>query len=489
MEISNKNVFKNRWKILGVVVLLPFMATLDSTIVNVALPVMVNIFSVTMSSIQLIVICYLVTIVSTILFFGRLGDIKGKSIIFNIGLLIFTIGSLFCGLSSNLTSLVISRIIQAIGASAAMANNQGIITQVFPANERGRALGISGTFLALGTMIGPPLGGFIVSYFSWNYIFFINVPLGLISTIIGFRILPQKLEKNEDIDLVGAILSGISIILLFYSLVTGETIGYGNNVIIAAFVTAIFLFTIFIFIEKKLKYPLLDLSIFKNSLFSVGILCTFISYMSINSNNIVQPFYLENVLKITPSFTGIIMLTYPVILTLISPFSGYLSDRIGSEFLTFIGLLLISIGMSLMATLDENSSIQVMCVYVSIMAIGNGLFLPPNNSLVMASAPSDKLGIAGSINAFIRNLGQSAGVSMATLLLYSLMSIKMNKKVFGYVEGRNDVFMFGMRYVYIGSAIVCLIGVVLTAIRLMKKKRANASNCFIEYNLKHTEKL
>jgi len=484
MEMNDKNVYKNRWMILSVVVLLPFMATLDSTIVNVALPVMINVFSVPMSSIQLIVICYLITIVSTILLFGRLGDIKGKSIIFNIGLLIFTIGSLFCGLSRNLTFLVMSRIIQAVGASAAMANNQGIITQVFPANERGRALGISATFLALGTMLGPPLGGFIVSYFSWNYIFLINVPIGLIVTIIGIKILPNKLnKKNEDIDFIGAVLFGVSAILLFYSLIAGETVGYGNNVIIAAFVTAIFLFIIFLFIEKKLKYPLIDPSMFKNSLFSVGILCTFISYMSINSNNIVQPFYLENVLKITPSVTGIIMITYPVILTLISPLSGYLSDKIGSEFLTFIGLVLIGVAMSLMATLNENSNIEVMCVYISIMAIGNGLFLPPNNSLVMSTAPNDKLGIAGSINAFIRNLGQSVGVSMATMLLYSLMSIKMGKKVFGYVEGRNDVFVFGMRYVYISAALVCFIGVVLTAIRVIRKKRTNDTNCFIEENL------
>ncbi|MDP4091187.1 MAG: MFS transporter, partial [Bacillota bacterium] len=163
--IDNEIIYKKRWMILSVVVLLPFMATLDSTIVNVALPVMVRIFSVTMSSIQLIVICYLITIVSTILSFGRLGDIKGKSSVFNMGLLVFTTGSLLCGLSPNLTVLIFSRIIQGLGASAAMANNQGIITQVFPANERGRALGISGTFLALGTMIGPPLGGFIISYF------------------------------------------------------------------------------------------------------------------------------------------------------------------------------------------------------------------------------------------------------------------------------------------------------------------------------------
>lgn len=471
MGINNKITYKNKWMILAVVVLLPFMATLDSTIVNVALPVMVNIFSVTMSSIQLIVICYLITIVSTILFFGRLGDIKGKSIVFNMGLLIFTTGSLLCGLSSNLTFLVFSRIIQAVGASAAMANNQGIITQVFPPNERGRALGISGTFLALGTMIGPPLGGFIVSYFSWNYIFLINVPIGLITTVIGFKILPRKLnKKDEDIDFIGAVILGLSVILLFYSFITGETVGYGNYVIIAAFATAILLFIIFIFIEKKLKFPLIDFSMFKNSLFSVGILCTFISYMSINSNNIVQPFYLENVLKITPSVTGIIMITYPVILTLISPFSGYLSDKIGSEFLTFIGLVLITSAMGLMATLNENSAINIMCIYISIMAIGNGLFLPPNNLLVMSSAPSNKLGITGSINAFIRNLGQSSGVSMSTMLLYSLMSIKMGKKVFGYVDGRNDVFIFGMKYIYISAALICFLGVVLTAIRLKRKR-------------------
>jgi len=467
MEIHNKNEYKNRWVILAVVVLLPFMATLDSNIVNVVLPVMVNIFSVNMSSIQLIVICYLITIVSTILFFGRLGDIKGKSIIFNFGLFVFTLGSLFCGLSSNLISLIFFRIIQAIGASAAMANNQGIITQVFPANERGRALGISATSLALGTMIGPPLGGFIVSYLSWNYIFLINIPIGIVATIVGVKMLPSKLKKkSENIDFLGAIIFGASVIFLFYALIAGETIGYDNSLIIFSFIMAIFLFIIFIFVEKKLIYPLIDLSLFKNSLFSVGILCTFLCYMSFNSNNIVQPFYLENVLKMTPNYAGMIMMISPIIVTVISPFSGHLSDKIGSEFLTFLGLIFMGIGMGLMATLNENSALQELSIYISLIAIGNALFLSPNNSLVMSSAPDDKLGIAGSLNAFVRNLGQSSGVAMATLLLYSFMSIKMGAKVFGYVEGRDDVFIFGMKYVYISSAIICFIGVVITAIRL-----------------------
>lgn len=471
MEIKNNNGYKNRWVILAVVVLLPFMGTLDSTIVSVALPVMVNIFSVTMSSIQLIVICYLITIVSTILLFGRLGDIKGKSIVFNLGLLVFTLGSLFCALSKSFNSLVFFRIIQAIGASAAMANNQGIITQVFPPDGRGRALGISGTFIALGTMIGPPLGGFIISYFSWHYIFLINIPVGIVATIVGFKVLPHKLKENdEDIDFIGAIIFGASVVLLFYALISGQTVGYDNNMIIVGFALAIILFIIFIRIERKLKYPLLDLSLFKNSLFSVGILCTFICYASINSNNIVQPFYLQNVLKMTPSFAGIIMMISPVLITLISPFSGYISDKIGSEFLTFLGLILIGIGMCLMATLNENSTIRELIVYITFISVGNGVFLSPNNSLVMSSAPSNKLGIAGSINAFVRNLGQSSGVAMATMLLYYFMSIKMGEKVLGYVEGHDDVFIFGMKYVYTSAAIICFIGVLITALRLKRKK-------------------
>lgn len=467
MEIQNRNEYKNRWIILVVVVLLPFMATLDSTIVNVVLPVMVNIFSVAVSSIQLIIVCYLITIVSTILFFGRLGDIKGKSIIFNLGLFVFTIGSLFCGLSKNFTSLVFFRVIQAIGASAAMANNQGIITQVFPDDERGKALGISATFLALGTMIGPPLGGFIVSYLNWRYIFYVNIPIGIIASIVGVKVLPGKLSKNKkDIDFIGAIVFGASVIFLFYSLITGEISGYENDLIIGCFFIAALLFVIFIFVEKRKKHPLLDFSLFKNSLFSVGISCTFICYMSFNSNNIVQPFYLENVLKMTPDYAGIIMMISPAIITVIAPYSGHLSDKIGSEYLTFLGLMVMGIGMGLMATLNDSSTIQRLIIYTSLIAIGNALFLSPNNSLIMSSVPDDKLGIAGSINAFVRNLGQSIGVAMANLILYSFMSIKMGRKVLGYVEGRDDIFIFGMRHVYVVAALICFIGVVITAVRL-----------------------
>ena len=173
-------MMKKQWAILLVVLPVTFMTTLDSSIVNVALPSMAKELGTTMAGIEWVVTSYLITICAFILLFGRIGDIIGKSRVFRIGIAIFTIGSLLCGFSYSLTTLIVSRVIQAIGAAAAMATNQGIITETFPASERGKALGMSGTAVALGTMVGPTLGGLIVSVAPWKYIFLINIPIGII---------------------------------------------------------------------------------------------------------------------------------------------------------------------------------------------------------------------------------------------------------------------------------------------------------------------
>jgi MFS family permease len=167
-----------------------------------------------------------------------------------------------------------------------------------------------------------------------------------------------------------------------------------------------------------------------------------------------------------------VMMISPIIITILAPFSGHLSDKIGSESLTLVGLALMGLGLGLMATLNENSSLYSLIIFIALLAVGNALFLSPNNSLVMSSAPSNKLGIAGSINAFVRNLAQTSGVAMATLLLYSFMSVKMGEKVYGYVEGRSDVFIYGMRYVYIVAAIICVVGVLVTGIRLKRQNKS-----------------
>jgi MFS family permease len=161
---------------------------------------------------------------------------------------------------------------------------------------------------------------------------------------------------------------------------------------------------------------------------------------------------------------------YPLILTVVAPISGALSDKIGSEILTFIGLVLVSIGLLLMSTLNENSTILNLVLFTGTMSIGMGLFQSPNNSLIMSTVAKEQLGIAGSINALIRNLGMVCGIALATTLLYSRMSSKIGRRVTDYVPGRNDAFIYGMKTVYVTAAVICFVGTILTLLRLTRKK-------------------
>jgi len=471
MNTGNDNVNEKRWYILFVVVMLTFMATLDGSIVNVALPVMAKSLNVTSASIQLVVTSYLIVITAFILIFGRLGDILGKTKIFKFGIALFTLGSLFCGITSSLPILVLARVIQAIGAAGCMANSQGIITEAFPANERGRALGLTGTFVALGSLIGPPLGGFIVGAASWEFIFLINVPIGFITLFLAFKILPKGHEiAKGKLDGVGALLFMLVVIPLFAAIGKGQEAGFTNPVVLLGLLITVISFVAFIIVEKKRESPLLELDIFKNKLFSLSIFCGFISFISIFCANIIQPFYLQDVLNYSPSTTGLVLMTAPLLLAVVAPISGYLSDKIGSEILTFIGLVITSLSLLLMSTLNEHSTLISMLVFIAAMAIGNGLFQSPNNSLIMSTVPRNKLGIAGSVNALVRNLGMVCGIALSTTLLYSGMSKKIGYKVTDYVVGRNDAFIYGMRTVYITAAVICMIGAILTALRLFGKK-------------------
>ena len=471
MEQIQDKIYINRYLILFNVVMMTFMACLDGSIVNVTLPVMAKRLNITNEIVSWVVTAYLITIAATILIFGRLGDIKGKTRVFMSGIVLFTLGSLLCGISGSIYTLIGTRVLQAVGAACTMATSQGIITQIFPNNERGSALGIVGAFVALGSLAGPPLGGLIVSVLSWQFIFLINVPIGIVTFVISMRILPRTAEKSgEKLDIKGAVLFTVAIVSLFGSLIIGEDVGYANPAIISGFVVAVITMAVFILVEKKVRVPMLQLRIFENKLFSLSIFCGFIAFIAISCSNIVQPFYLQDVMKLTPGTTGLIMMTYPLILAVVAPASGYLSDRIGSEFLTFLGLLLTSAGLFLMATLNEYSRIWSMVIFVAVMSVGNGLFQSPNNSLIMSTVPRSTLGIAGSVNSLIRNLGMVTGIALSTTLLYSGMSKVLGYNASTYVPGRDDAFVYGMRIVYITAGIICVTGALMTAWRLYGKR-------------------
>ena len=327
----------NKWSVLIIVVLSTFMSTLDSSIVNVALPRMADSLQVTTASIQFVATSYLIVISGTVLIFGKLGDMFGKTKMFILGVMVFTIGSLLCGLSHSYWFLIVARAVQAIGAAGTMANNQGIITEVFPVQERGKALGLLGTAVALGSLVGPGLGGMIVGVLSWEYIFTINVPIGIIAVAGAFCLLPKtKTKVNGKMDLYGAVLFIVTIVSLFGALSEGLNLGFGHPLILTGFLAAAVCFAAFLLVEKKRKDPMIQLGIFKNGLFSLSIFCGFISFVAMFCNNIILPFYLQDVMNYPPQKAGLIMMAYPLILMVAAPVSGHLSDKIGSEILTFV---------------------------------------------------------------------------------------------------------------------------------------------------------
>ncbi|WP_342480174.1 MFS transporter [Paenibacillus sp. FSL L8-0340] len=463
---------KKRWSILIVLNLFTFMSTLDGSIVNIALPVLVKQLNLPVAQVEWVTTGYLMAICAVILLFGKLGDMLGKIRIFKIGTIVFIIGSMLCGLSTSLPFLIISRVIQAIGASMTMANSQGIVTDIFPATERGKALGLIGTFVSLGSIAGPSLGGIIVSTLGWEYIFWVNLPIGLIAVVLGWKVLPKDLVRvKSQIDIPGSMLFAVFILTLFAGLLLGQQLGYGDARILTALLIAVAAFIAFITVELRRAEPLLQLSLFKNPLFSLSILCAFLVFVANFCFNIIAPFYAQNMLNLSPFYAGFLLMLFPICMVVVSPVSGALSDKIGSEFLTFAGLIVMVIAQFGLARLHDGSSVLLVGLWIAMLGVGSGLFQSPNNSLIMSKVPRTQLGSAGSVNSLVRNVGMVVGITIATSILFNVMSSKAGHRVTDLVPGRPDIFLSGMHVVFMTSSAICLVSALLTGWRLITVRR------------------
>ncbi|OME70720.1 MFS transporter [Paenibacillus odorifer] len=470
---EDKEIQKKRWMILIVLNIFTFMSTLDGSIVNIALPELSKQLKLPMAQIEWVTTGYLMAICAAILFFGKLGDIVGKIRIFKIGTIVFVIGSMLCGFSLSLPALLASRVIQAIGASMTMANSQGIVTDIFPANERGKALGFIGTFVSLGSIAGPSLGGIMVSTLGWEYIFWVNIPIGVIAILLGWKVLPKDLTRTKStIDVPGSLLFAIFIISLFAGLLLGQQLGYGDSLIVTSLIVAIVSFIAFLWTELRRKEPLLQLSLFKNPLFSLSILCGFLVFTANFCFNIIAPFYAQNMLNLSPFEAGFLLMLLPICMVVVAPISGALSDKIGSEFLTFAGLVVMVIAQFGLAELHEGSTVVLVGVWIAMLGIGSGLFQSPNNSLVMSKVPRTQLGSAGSVNSLVRNVGMVVGITIATTILFHVMSSEAGYRVTGLVPGRPELFISGMHVVFMTSASICFVAALLTGWRMISARSA-----------------
>lgn len=467
-----QEIYKRRWLIFAAITMTTFISCVDASSVNVALPGMADELGVTMAGIEWVVTAYTLVIICLILVFGKLGDTIGKDKVFKAGILGFMSGALVCFFAQNYTMLIIGRVVEGIGSAATMANSQGLIVQVFPVHERGKALGLSGSTVALGSMVGPSIGGFIVSFFNWNYIFAMNVPIALLSFLLCCKYLPKFDDEKQDrrIDFGGALLF-MAMILCVYGgvklLQAGSSYYLYCMLILAA--AAVFGF-VFVRWEKKSDHPMLNLDMFRNKLFVVSVFCAMLMFFSIAGHNFIQPFYLQKVQLLDAAHTGLLMMVYSVTMFIVAPFSGQLSDKIGSEFLCFVGLCIASAALLVLSTLGVESSLTVFLIGSVMLSIGNAMFQSPNTSLIMSTVAKNQTGVAGSINGLARNLGSVFGISLSTVLLYNMMSSQLGFTVMSFIEGEELAFVTAMQWVYRFMACISMIGAVLTGLRWKNRR-------------------
>lgn len=412
-DMAQANPFR-RWMVFGVTSVGTFMATLDSSIVNVALPQVAANLNVSLPLVQWVVSAYLLTISCLLPLFGRLGDMLGRRQVYSTGLIVFTIGSFFCGASGHIGLLIAARILQAVGSAMLMANAPAIISATFPGPERGRALGLVGMVVALGSMTGPSIGGLLVDTFGWESIFYVNIPVGIIGFIAGYLILPREVRhKSEKFDYLGALLFAAGMTSFLMVMIHGEEWGWLSKTVLVLSATAALAFSVFVAHEKRSAFPMIDLSLFKIWAFFSGNITGLLSFMANFSNTMLLPFYLSSILGLSPSQIGLLMTPFPLLLAIIAPVSGFLSERVNPAALSATGLTATTAGLVWLATLDASSTMWEVATGQAILGLGNGLFQSPNNNSVMSAVPPAKLGIAGGINSLVRNVGMVCGIAIS----------------------------------------------------------------------------
>jgi EmrB/QacA subfamily drug resistance transporter len=453
-ELTVTNTSQQRWILICAAVAI-FMSNLDISIVNISLPDISRHFDVGIGIVSRVVLVYFLILTSFLLGFGKLGDMKGFKKVFIAGFIVFMIGSFLCGMSRSIHMLIAFRVIQAIGGSILTALAPAIVSVLLPPDIRGRSLGIVGTSGALGITLGPAIGGFITASLSWHWIFFINIPIGIIAMIIGSRVLPNKTAQTVDsrFDIIGAVLIFFALMTLLYAMNMGQEQGWMSSVILSSFFFSIVLFSVFFIREKKILYPILDMDLFRNWNFSMGTLASFFVLMVLNGTVFLFPFYLEITRELGVDKAGLILVIPSAVMIFMGPVAGSISDKIGSRWLCAIGMFLCAGAFFMFSLLDGNSSIPFIILSLAWFGFTAGMFMAPNSSLVMGEAPQEKQGVASGVMMLVRHGGGVLGICFFETVFSSSLPQKISIGNISpahcalspqlLTEGFHNAFLFG----------------------------------------------
>lgn len=445
------------------------MSTLDSSIVNIALPAIMKDLKVPLTTVEWIPMIYLLTVSSLLLSFGRLSDIKGRRWVYCRGFFIFSIASLLCGVSPDAKWLIAARALQGIAAAMLMACSPALVVDAFPASERGRALGMVGTAVAAGLTAGPLLGGLIIEFFSWRAIFFINIPIGIVSAILAFQILrgtKGEIVRREPFDWKGAGLLAFGFSLFIYVIYRAYDWGFVSAPTVLLLLASIISLVWFFKIEKESNYPIFQTSLLSIRIFILPVISAAVLFISLFTVVFLMPFYLVYPYGFSIDKAGYTMVIPFAFLFFISPLSGYVSDSIGSRILCTLGMLLMSIAMFMLSNLTPSHAFISVALPLALVGIGTGIFISPNNALIMSATGQAYRGVASGSVATSRNIGMVLGVAMSGLIFNSIfhsLSGGLTLKV--YKPEMEMFFMTAFKWAMRAGGIVAAMGVIVAFLR------------------------
>ncbi len=455
-----------KWWTLAAVSFGLFMIMLDNTVVNVALPSIQRDLNAGQSELEWVVVSYALTFATFMLTGGKLADYFGRRRLFILGLGLFAGASLACGLAPDANFLIGARAAQGIGAAIMNPATLGIITATFPPRQRGMAIGIWAGVSAMALAIGPLTGGFIAEKLDWSWIFFINVPIGILGIIVARWAIDESRDTSHEqrLDIPGLVTSAVGLFSLTYALIESNTYGWTSPRILVLFgISAVGLIA-FVLIERHSRMPMLDLDLFKNSTFTGANLAMLLVALAMFGIFFFNSLFLQNVLGYSPIETGAMFLPMTILIILVAPVAGKFSDRVGSRWFIGVGMTLVSLSLVLFAQLDAGSDFWNILPGLIVGGFGMALTMTPTTAAAMGAVPVDKAGVGSAVLNSSRQVGGSLGIAV----MGALVASQVNTATVG--PARVDEFINGYHLALYVAACIALVGAAV-AVATVRKYR------------------
>lgn len=463
---------KQNW-IIAIISMTVFMFSVDYSMLNITLPVIAKYFSATIAHVSRLPLAYLLVVTSTVLLFGKLGDIKGFKKIFISGLIIFVTGTFFCGIAPTLNILLGFRVYQCIGEAMFSPIGIAIVTVFLPSDIKGRGLGFMATAQGLGFCLGPVLGGFINTHLGWHGIFFVNIPLGILTILASLKMIPSRQLVLEDkrVDAKGAILIFICLSALVYALNSISGMGIRHPVILSCFAISLAAFIMFLIQESRAPNPILHLGLFSNRDFAFATASAFCVVFVYIGLVFLFPFYLNMVRGIDIMNVGLILMMPALMIIIFAPIAGVASDRFGSRLICTFGISMTTLAFFMFSYFTPNTPISKIVPSLVVAGIAIGCFLPANNKLVMILAPSDKQGMASAVYKILNSTGGVFGIAILPLIIMRKVSAAAAQAQIqmSAVKQHPEIIMAGFDAAFRFAMFICLAGLLFTILAKDKK--------------------